>query len=202
MSVIAKTILTCAVGIMMISISSAQDSRYAFNIWGGYSFLNKAKFNNQPRQLTGTPQGGLSLEIFTGPFNSVEVLYQLDISTPMYRHFNVPVRDKKEGVRMAYIMVNEVFHVPIKEKLEWWIALGPGLGLACIDDAAVLEGIAWDVRTGLKKNLNSWLSAKIQTQVFSSYYQEDGTANTGSQVSGVNFVIYQFGVTAGLCLKL
>ena len=199
---VIKTILTGIAGIMMISTSIAQDSRFVFNLYGGYGFVNKAKFNGQSRTLGRPAVGGMSLEIYTSPFNSVEVLYQLDISSPIYRHFGVPVRDKKEGIRVAYIMVNEVWHVPIKEKWEWYAAFGPGLGLICIDDGEVLEGLAWDIRSGIKTKFNSWLGSKLQLQLFSTSYQGDGGATAGGPVNGINVFIYQFGVTAGISLKL
>ena len=199
---ITRKILTSVLGILLITTATAQHPRYAFNVYGGYSFVNKVKFNNQRLSPGGIAQGGMSLEIFTSPFNSVEILYQLDISSPIYRHFGVPVRDKKEGIRVAYIMVNEVWHVPIKEKWDWYAAFGPGLGLICINDGEVLEGFAWDVRSGVKTKLNSWLSSKLQLQLFSTSYQGDGGATPGNPVNGINVFIYQFGVTAGLSLKL
>jgi hypothetical protein len=202
MGAITKKIFICTIGTMMIFASRAQYPQYEFNLYGGYAFVNKANFNSQPRKLNGTALGSMSLDIHTSPFHSVEVLYQLDISTPIYRHFGVPVRDKKEGIRVAYIMANEVWHVPLKEKWEWYAAFGPGLGLICIDDGEVLEGLAWDVRSGVKTKLNSWLSSKIQLQLFSTSYNGDGGATPGNPVNGINVFVYQFGVTAGFALKL
>lgn len=202
MRTICKKIFWCAAGVMMIGSSLAQNPRYAFNLLGGYTFANNARFDHKPRQLAGTATGGLSLEVFTGPATATEILYQLDISSPIYRHFSIPVRDKKEGIRVAYIMINEVFYVPIKEKWQGYVALGPGLGLVCIDDAEVLESIAWNVRTGVKKQISSWLSWKVQLQLFSATHQGDAGATPGNAARGINLTLYQFGVTGGLSLKL
>lgn len=105
-------------------------------------------------------------------------------------------------MRIAYIMVNETWYIPFTEQWQFYASLGPGLGLVCIDDAETLEGIAWNVKSGVKRKLNPRLSAKIDLHLFSVSHQWSGNANSTNNPAGINFTIFQFGASAGLSLKL
>ena len=110
----------------MMNITSMAQTKYAFNISGGYVIGSKARSVTNAPYNPSAAQAGMSLEIFTGPSNSIEVLCQFDIVTPVQRHFNLPFYNDEAKTSIACIMVNEVWYIPVSNDWTAYAALGPG----------------------------------------------------------------------------
>ncbi|HSF44490.1 MAG TPA: hypothetical protein VLA58_00725 [Chitinophagaceae bacterium] len=164
-----KKITAIIAGILMaISVSAQEPRTVSLNLYGGYTFMDRVRFDAAAADVQGGFQWGAGLEYFPTRDNSIELKYQrMDTDFPLYLYNGNQINKGNESGAVSFITFggNHYFSGAVNDaKIIPFI--GGALGVGILDGPENSETkFGWDAQVGIKIPTKSVASFKLRAYV-------------------------------------
>jgi hypothetical protein len=153
--------------ILMASAANAQEKYLSLNVYGGYTFTDRVKFDAAYADVLGNLEYGAGLEYFLNRDNSIELKYtRMGTDIPLYRYNGNELNpDKQDGV-IQFITFggNHYFNRGVDAKAIPFI--GGALGVSIMDGPEnSTTNFGWDVQAGVKLRTQGPLGFKVRAYI-------------------------------------
>lgn len=190
-------------GLTLLTLNiSAQDPRtVSLNLYGGYTFADRVKFDAAYADVQGAFQYGAGLEYFIQRNNSIELKYtRMGTDAPLYLNLNgTQINKGKESSTIQFINIggNHYFASSTSARAIPFIGGALGVGIMNGPENSTTK-FGWDVQAGVKLRTQGPLAFKLRaylqsiTSTFGAdywYYPGWGTYAVPDYVT-----LFQFGL--------
>jgi hypothetical protein len=154
----------------LMSASADAQSRGAFNlnVYGGYTFMDRVRFDAAYADVQGGFQWGGGLEYFTSYDNSIELKYQrMATDFPLFRPNGEQLNKGKESGSINLITIggNHYFSNAVNDaKIIPFIGGALGVGILSGQENSSTK-FAWDAQVGIKIPTKSVASFKLRAYI-------------------------------------
>ena len=203
-----RFIILSAVFYLSISLNAQEPKSILLNLYGGYSFKDKVKFDASYGYINEAFQYGAGLEYFPSRNKSIELRW-LSMATefPFHGPNGTQLNTGKDKGSINYILLggNNYFGSDPNAKAVPYIGIGLGVGILALKDGNSSTEFAMDGKVGVKIKTSSAVSINLHayTQFVTSavgydyyYYAGWGTAAFTDYAS-----IFQFGLGGAICFN-
>lgn len=196
-------------GVLIVSLHvSAQTSRsVALNVYGGYTFQERVKFDAAYCDVQDGFQWGGGLEFFTSYNKSIELKYlRLDTKFPLYGPNGAKLNAGFDDGSIQYIMLggNSYIVKGVNARTTPFFGASVGVGIVGGENDNSTK-FAWDAKAGIKINTASSVSFKLHAyvqSVISAFGTDYWATGSGAIVAVPDYAtIFQFGLGGAVCLN-
>jgi opacity protein-like surface antigen len=186
---------------------NAQTSRsVSLNVYGGYTFQERVKFDAAYTDVQDGFQWGGGLEFFPSFNKSIEIKYlRMDTKFPLYGPTGTKLNAGFDDGSIQFIMLggNNYISTGSNSKSTPFFGLSVGVGIVGVEDESATK-FAWDAKAGIKINTSSSVSFKLHAyiqSVISSFGSDFWVTGGGSVVAVPDYAtIFQFGLGGAVSL--
>ena len=203
-----KTVTTFLLCFAVVSVIGQEMNSIALNLYGGYAFKDKLKFDNFYGYVNDAFEYGAGLEYFMDRTKSIELRYlRMDTDLPLYGPAGTKLNEGKESGAVNYILIgaNSYFGSDPHAKTVPYAGLGVGVGIVSIKDANSSTKFAWDMRLGVRIKTSSTMSFKLHgymQSVIAAMGDDFYLTGAGAPIAVPEFAsIFQFGLGGALCFN-
>jgi hypothetical protein len=183
--------------------AAAQTGTLSANLYGGYTFKERVKFDAAYTDVQDGFQWGVGLEYFTSYRTSVELKYmRMDTRFPLFGPQGNQLNSGNDDGSLQYILLGGNQYFPQTGSA---IApfIGGSLGIGIVDgEANNATKFAWDAKAGIKVQTKSVVSFKVHAYIQSiiSTFGSDYWATGVGIVAVPDYAtIFQFGLGGAVC---
>jgi opacity protein-like surface antigen len=203
-----RLIVLFAVFFFVISLNAQEPKSILLNLYGGYSFKDKVKFDASYGYINDGFQYGAGLEYFPSRNKSFELRW-LGMGTefPLHGPSGNQLNSGKDKGSINYFLIggNSYFGSDPKAKAVPYLGAGLGVAVLAIKDGNNSTDFAWDAKLGVKIRTASTVSINLHAYVQSvisavgyDYYYYPGWGTTAFTDYAS---IFQFGLGGALCFN-
>ena len=185
-----------------------QSNSISLNLYGGYAFRDKLKFDNFYGYVNSAFEYGAGVEYFMQRTKSIELRYlRMDTDLPLYGSGGTKLNEGKDAGAVNYILIggNSIFGSDIHAKTVPYAGLGVGVGIVSLKDVNNSTKFAWDARLGVKIKTSSTMSVNLHgyfQSVIAAAGDEFYVTSGGAEIALPEFAsIFQFGLGGALCFN-
>lgn len=204
-----RFIVLSTVFFFAISLKSQEPKSIALNLYGGYNFKDKVKFDASYGYVNEAFQYGAGLEYFPARNKSFELRWlSMQTDFPFHGPSGTQLNVGKDEGSINYILIggNTYFGNDPKAKALPYFGAGLGVGILALkaNDNSSTE-FAWDAKLGVKIKTSSAVSVNLHAYVQSiisavgyDYYYYPGWGTTAFTDYAS---IFQFGLGGAICFN-
>lgn len=154
--------------------AKAQEPRsISLNIYGGYTFTDRVRFDASYADVKGAFEWGGGLEYFTMRDNSIELRYRrMSTNSPIYGPNGNQLNKDNDQSSAQFILLggNHYFSSGPSAKAIPYIGAGVGVAILTGPENSKTT-FAWDAQAGIKMRTNKMLALKLHAYVQSAISQ-------------------------------
>jgi opacity protein-like surface antigen len=194
--------------VLFLSLSlNAQTSRsVSLNVYGGYTFQERVKFDAAFTDIQDGFQWGGGLEFFTSYNKSIELKYlRMDTKFPLYGPGGTKLNAGFDDGSIQFIMLGGNSYISKGSNAKSTPFFGASLGVGIVGgENESGTKFAWDAKAGIKINTSSSVSFKLHAyiqSVISAFGSDYWATGTGTIVAVPDYAtILQFGLGGAVSL--
>jgi hypothetical protein len=162
--------ITAILGCVLLAMSvKAQEPRtISLNAYGGYTFMDRVKFDAAYADVQGGFQWGAGLEYFPTRDNSVELKYQrMGTDFPLYLYNGTQINKGNESGAVSFITLggNHYFSGAVNDaKIIPFIGGALGVGITEGPENSATK-FGWDAQVGIKIPTKSTVAFKLRAYI-------------------------------------
>ena len=168
-----KVFMFLALGLAVIKSNAQDPGSISLNVYGGYTFTDRVRFDASYADVKGAFEWGGGLEYFVRRDNSVEVRYRrMATNSPVYGPLGAQLNKDNDASSAQFILLggNRYFSSGIGDRTMPYI--GAGIGVAILSGPENSRtSFAWDLQAGIKVKTQKALAFKLHAYVQSAISQ-------------------------------
>ena len=190
------------------NLNAQEPKSIALNLYGGYNFKDKVKFDASYGYVNEAFQYGAGLEYFPSRNKSIELRWlSMGTEFPFHAANGTQLNTGKDEGSINYILIggNTYFGSDPKAKAMPYIGAGLGVGILALKEGSSSTEFAWDAKLGVKIKTSSAVSVNLHayvnyivSAVGYDYYYYPGWGTTAFTDYAS---IFQFGLGGAICFN-
>ena len=203
-----RLIVLSALFFFAISLNAQEPRSVALNLYGGYNFKDKVKFDASYGYVNEAFQYGAGLEYFPSRNKSIELRWlSMQTEFPFHLANGTQQNTGKDKGSINYILLggNTYFGNDPSAKAMPYIGAGLGVGILALKEGSSSTEFAWDAKLGVKIKTSSAVSVNLHayvqyivSAVGYDYYYYPGWGTTAFTDYAS---IFQFGLGGAICFN-
>lgn len=187
-----------------IGVKAQEANTVSLNLYGGYTFSDKLRYNSAYAYVEDNIQYGFGLEYFMVSNHSIELKYiRMDTGMPLYGPTGNQLNKGDDKGALNLIMLGGTSYLGgSSQKASPYVGAGLGIGIVETPQSGNTTQFAWDIKLGVKirtdssfsVNLNAYLQSVTAAVGDGYYYTYYGVVPVTEYVA-----TYQFGLGLVLC---
>ena len=200
-----KKLLTIICVLFMAITVNAQDPKtFSLNVYGGYTFPERVKFDAFYTDVKAGFQYGGELEYIVMRNQSIQLKYmRMDTEFPLYTINGNHVTTGNEKGALNYILIGGNSYFPKTASQKAVPYLGGDLGVGIIEGPGSSTKFAFDIQAGVKIKTSSMISFKLQAylqSIISTFGNDYWLGYYGGVYAVPDYAsILQFGLGGAIC---